>query len=211
MRSEARTASLTPYWRTAEILPLFCVAFVAAYLLPSGVFPLLVRGNAGSRGAIVPSPETRTVPAAGAPDVRSFRKLEEAWREGASSGPSARRPDQWRYAKEDVPDVPKPLRSELQLAVGDLGGVKAAFLVYESWGDFTSVVDFLREDFHKDGWRRNHRFEELASQELPGALLSYSRGHERCLMSVEPVRETGRIETLVLYIEKGWLPPDTGF
>jgi hypothetical protein len=211
MPHEAFAASLTPSRRPAEILPLFCVAFLAAYVLPGGVPPFAGRASPTSPKAVTPPPHAETAPAAATTDARSLRNLEEARQRGALPAPSAPQPAPSRPAKEDVPNVPQPIRSELLTAIGGLGGVRAAFLVFESWGDFTSVVDGLRESFRRDGWTRNHRFEELAGQELPGVLLSYSRGHERCLMSVERVRETGKIETLVLYLEKGWLPPNSGF
>jgi len=110
-----------------------------------------------------------------------------------------------------MPDIPKPLRSELVRFVPDLGGVNAALVVYDGWGDCASVVEALQSAFRDEFWRRNHRFEELAQSELPGVLLSYTRGHERCLMSVERVRETGRLEILVLYVERDRLPSGFGF
>jgi hypothetical protein len=104
-----------------------------------------------------------------------------------------------------------PIRSRLLCSANRLGGIDASFLVYEGWGDATSVIDALRDSLHSDGWRRNVSVEALANEELPGVLLSYTRQHERCLMVVSRVPGTGKVETLVLWIRKDWLPPGTGF
>ena len=208
-----------------DMFPAFCMAFVAMYVLPGRLLPCKTDREAPFSGTVN--------------DVSALRCLESRLREGDRSHRGTRpQPVSWRklpacggrttirpIARQEpaaaqqqtarataaVPEIPVPLRSELIVFAGGLGDINASFSVYEGWGDLTSILGSLRGDFYEAGWRRNRRFEELAQPDLPGIVLSYTRGHERCLLSVERVRESGKIETLVLYVEKGWLPPNTGF
>jgi len=197
--------------KSLEAFPLFCVMFLAVYVLPVDRFPFL--GGAG------PEPTAEKFPGAlashlqGGPRTgpRSLRGLKGSLEQdrGRTQPRHGVRPS--GPAEESVPPIPRPLRSELVASKGGLGGINATFTAFEGWGDCSSIIEFLREDLRRDGWHRNLRVETLAQGDLPGILLSYSRGHEHLLLTVERVRETGTVETLALYVEKDWLPPDIGF
>lgn len=202
-----------------ETFPLFCAAFAAAFFIPapwraearrptpgnpSGILSIHGKG-----GAVI---EKRSRPAE-TTDLDTLLQLEKSIHPvlEESAGEHSFGMSGAGVATGALQGLPRPLRSRLLVDKRDLGGAPASFLVYESWGSAGSIADFLRSDFAAAGWDRNADLEALAGRDLPGLLLSYSRGGERCLMHVGRVPETGKIETLVLYTDLSGLQPDSGF
>lgn len=219
MRTEV-PANPRPTSKSWELVPVFCMAFMGIYCLPEGF--LLLRGKTSPRVGHEMPDAARTpavsvaVPNQATPAAKGDAQENSALFRIYSESKDFRSQDALSKTSENgdhrepIPGLPRPIRSRLLASAKGLGGVNAAFLAYESWGSFTGVRDSLREDFEREGWQRNHRFEKLASDQLPGRLLSYTRGSERCLISVERVSETGKVETLLLYVDKRWLPEGGG-
>ena len=111
----------------------------------------------------------------------------------------------------EPPDVPKPLRSSRVMCVENLAGLPSLLSLYEGWGEIDDTARLIRASLSDAGWRRNEDVEELVGNELPGVLLSYTRGDASCLIHIERERRSGHTATTMFYCEKPWLPDGTGF
>ncbi|MBI2195298.1 MAG: hypothetical protein HYU36_25235 [Planctomycetes bacterium] len=199
--------------RSWQSFPLFCVAFAGMYLLPiqwgSTTRYVAANSEAVSRLSPDPAPEIESAmdPAEG--NVEEFlavvrqehsaRSAEPAGLPSLSSSSSGGKSHVW--IDDARPDIPRPVRSKLLVSKVRLGGIHAAFQVYECWGSFTGLLACLREDFRLAGWRQSVQLEALAGREMPGVLLAYDQGPARCLMHVARLPASGKVEVLLLYVE----------
>jgi len=119
----------------------------------------------------------------------------------------------WRHGDvpgEELPGIPRPLRSRRVLSVDGLGGIPSRLLVYEGWGAIGDTVALFAAEMPKAGWTRNHAAEEIVQQRLRGRLLSFLKGTRRAMIYIERDEGTNKVRTAVAYTVKSWLPPDRG-
>ncbi len=119
----------------------------------------------------------------------------------------------WRHGDvpgEEVPGIPRPLRSRRVLCIDGLGGITSRLLVYEGWGDVSDTVERFATQMPQAGWTRNADVERVIQKHLPGTFLSFLKGTRRAMVYIERERDTNKVRTAVAYTVKGWLPPDRG-
>lgn len=119
----------------------------------------------------------------------------------------------WRHGDvegEEVPGIPRPLRSQRVLCLDGLGGISSRLLVYRGWGTIADTVDRFTEQMPQAGWTRNEHVERIIQKRLPGVFLSFLKGTERAMIYIEREERTNKVRTAVAYAVKGWLPPDRG-
>jgi hypothetical protein len=128
-------------------------------------------------------------------------------------GRSPMRKRGWRHGDvegEEVPGIPRPLRSERVLCADGLGGITSRLLVYRGWGNISDTVERFTAEMPESGWTRNRHVERIIQKRLPGVFLSFLKGTERAMIYIEREEGTNKVRTAVAYSVKGWLPPDRG-
>ncbi|MDP6354522.1 MAG: hypothetical protein QF473_05460 [Planctomycetota bacterium] len=177
-------------------IPGFCIGFLAVAIWPLYRFD--------SKTVKVGAPFS-----SGQKETRILREANDDSSRAGSEVSERIQPHEWVDSNE-IPLLPIPPRAALLASKNRLGDIEASLIIYESWGSFSYALDHLRSDFYQHGWKRNSRFELLASREVTDPLMSYARGHERCLVSLQRLRGSGKIETIMLYAVKDWLRPESG-
>jgi len=107
----------------------------------------------------------------------------------------------------DAPGVPRPLNSVRLLSVENPGGIPSVLAFYECWGDTAENADYMATRMSRQGWKESPLAEELMGRELPGEVLSFSKGTKHCMVYLERNARSGKTTVAVLYREKDWLPP----
>lgn len=120
-----------------------------------------------------------------------------AWRAGDCPG-------------EEVPGIPRPLRSRRVFCIDGIGGIPSRLLVYEGSGAISDTVDLFASEMPKAGWQRNTDVERVVQRHLGGRFLSFLKGTERAMIYIEREPATGKVRTAVAYSDKRWLPPGRG-
>jgi len=120
-----------------------------------------------------------------------------AWRAGDAPG-------------EEVPGIPRPLRSRRVFCIDGIGGIPSRLLVYEGSGAISDTVDLFASEMPKAGWQRNTDVERVVQKHLDGRFLSFLKGTERTMVYIEREPATGKVRTAVAYSDKRWLPPGRG-
>jgi hypothetical protein len=107
----------------------------------------------------------------------------------------------------EPPGVPRPARTIRALCLENLGGVPSVLNFYEAWGPPGHVADDVREQMAEAGWRERRDSSRVLTRNYEGlALLSFSRGHEQCLVGIDRDPRTGKMGILVFWAERRWLP-----
>ena len=110
----------------------------------------------------------------------------------------------------EPPGVPKPPRSTRSLCIENLGGLPSVLTFYEAWGRPSEIVEDLRHGMAEHQWKERRESSAILTQNYAGhALLSFSRGHEQCVVGVDQERKTGKIVVVVFWAERPWLPEGT--
>ncbi len=177
-------------------IPGFCIGFLAVAIWPLFRFDYKTVKVGPTYGS-------------GQEESKILREVSDDSPEAGSEISDRIQPHEWIDSNE-IPLLPVPPRAALLASKNRLGDIEASLIIYESWGSFSDALDCLRSRFYQHGWKRNSRFEFLASKEVTDPLMSYARGHERCLVSLQRLRGSGRIETIMLHAVKDWLPPESG-
>jgi len=119
----------------------------------------------------------------------------------------------WRHGDvpgNEVPGIPRPLRSRRVLCVDGLGGIPSRLLLYQGFGEIDDIVTAFVTEMPKANWKRNSYVEEIIQKRLPGRFLSFLKGTKRAMIYIERDSVTGKVRTAVVYSVKEWLPPDRG-
>ncbi|MFW6164481.1 MAG: hypothetical protein ACODAJ_17055, partial [Planctomycetota bacterium] len=119
----------------------------------------------------------------------------------------------WRHGDvpgEEVPGIPRPLRSRRIFCVDGLGGIPSRLLVYEGWGSISDTVERFATEMPRHGWTRNADAERVLAKNVAGTLLSFVKGTQRAMVYIERDEGTNKVRTAVAYTVKAWLPPDRG-
>ena len=124
-------------------------------------------------------------------------RLATGWRHGDTPG-------------EEVPGIPRPLRSRRVLCIDGLGAIPSRLLVYEGWGEIGDTVELFAAEMPKAGWTRNADAERIMRKHTRGTLLSFINGTRRAMIYIERDKGTNKVRTALAYTVKGWLPPDRG-
>ena len=122
-------------------------------------------------------------------------------------------PKGWRSGDapgDEVPGIPRPLRSRRVFCIDGLGGIPSRLLVYEGFGAITDTADLFAAQMPKAGWTRNTDAENVIQKQLEGRFLSFVQGTRRALVYIERDPGTSKVRTAVAYSVKDWLPPDRG-
>lgn len=110
----------------------------------------------------------------------------------------------------EPPGVPKPLRSTRTLCIENLGGLPSVLACYEAWGRPSEIVADMVEQMTANRWLERAESNRILTQNYGGdTLLSFSRGHEQCLIAVDREPKSGKILVLVFWAERRWLPRGT--
>ena len=128
-------------------------------------------------------------------------------------GRTAERPKGWRHGDvpgEEVPGIPRPLRSRRVLCIDGIGGIPSRLIVYEGWGDISDTITRFQTEMPKAGWKQNADVERIVQKQLPGVFLSFLKGTRRAMIYIERENDTNKVRTAVAYSVKDWLPPDRG-
>jgi len=119
----------------------------------------------------------------------------------------------WRHGDvpgDEVPGIPRPLRSRRVFCIDGLGGIPSRLLVYEGWGAISDTVERFAAEMPKAGWTRNTDAERVLAENVRGSILSFVKGTKRAMVYIERDEGTNKVRTAVAYTVKGWLPPDRG-
>lgn len=119
----------------------------------------------------------------------------------------------WRHGDvpgDEVPGIPRPLRSRRVFCIDGLGGIPSRLLVYEGSGGMSDTVEVFATEMPKAGWERNSDVERVVQKHLEGRFLSFLKGAERAMVYIEREAQTGKVRTAVAYSVKSWLPPGRG-
>ena len=112
-------------------------------------------------------------------------------------------------AGREPPGVPKPARSTRTLSIENLGGVASVVNLYDAWGRPSEIVESVRDGMSRNRWLERADSSAVLSSHYPGhSLLSFSRGHEQCLVGVDQDQKTGKILVVLFWAERPWLPKD---
>lgn len=107
----------------------------------------------------------------------------------------------------EPPGVPRPARSTRALCIENLGGVPSVMALYETWGRPSGIIEDLRHGMTENHWEERAESSRILTRNYEGsALLSFSRGHEQCIVGVDQEPRTGKIIILVFWAERPWLP-----
>lgn len=129
---------------------------------------------------------------------------------GATAAGAAGRRGEGDCPGREPPGVPKPLRSTRTLCIENLGGLPSVLACYEAWGRPSEIVADTREQMTANHWLERTESSQTLTENYEGtALLSFSRGHEQCLVAVDRDPKSGKILILVFWAERRWLPKGT--
>jgi hypothetical protein len=128
---------------------------------------------------------------------RNSGGMRKEWRQGDAPG-------------EELPGIPRPLRSRRIFCIDGLGGIPSRLLVYEGWGAIDDTLELFATEMPKAGWQRKTEAESIIQKQLPGRFLSFLNGKKRAMIYVERDEGTNKVRTAVAYSVKAWLPPDRG-
>jgi len=107
----------------------------------------------------------------------------------------------------EPPGVPKPLRSTRISCIENLGGVASVLAFYEAWGPPSEMVEHFRREMADNRWKERADSSKVLTRNYDGiALLSFSRGHEQCIVGVDQAPVSGKIIVSILWAERRWLP-----
>jgi len=110
----------------------------------------------------------------------------------------------------EPPGVPKPPRSTRTLCIEGLGGLASVLVFYEAWGRPSEIADDVRRGMAENNWTERAASSSILTRNYEGAaLLSFSRGHEQCIVGVDQGPKTGKIIILTFWAERPWLPTGT--
>ena len=128
---------------------------------------------------------------------RSSAQPRKGWRDGDVAG-------------DEIPGIPRPLRSKRVFCIDGLGGIPSRLLIYEGWGAIDDTVALFAAEMPKAGWTRNTDAENVIQKRLSGRFLSFLNGTKRAMIYIERDEGTNKTRTAVAYTVKSWLPPDRG-
>ncbi len=107
----------------------------------------------------------------------------------------------------EPPGVPKPRMARRTLCIENLGGVDSMIVGYDAWGSPSGIVSDFQRGMEKNGWTERAESSQLLTENYQGfALLSFSRGHEQCIVAIDRLPDSGKMKVLVLWADRPWLP-----
>jgi len=126
---------------------------------------------------------------------------------GAMPAETFHRAPEGDHPGREPPGVPKPLRSVRVSCIENLGGVPSVLAFYEAWGPPSEIVEHFRREMADNRWKERADSSRTLTGNYDGiALLSFSRGHEQCIVGVDQAPRSGKIIISILWAERRWLP-----
>ncbi len=130
--------------------------------------------------------------------------------ETSDLGRAGRRMDSDPERGREPPGVPKPPRSTRTFCIENLGGVASVLVFYEALGNPGEIVEDLRHNMAEADWAEHTASSGILTMNYEGrALISFSRGHEQCIVGVDHEPKSGKIVVVVFWADRPWLPTGT--